>query len=110
MTTYGAARCTVFVALDSLSARPVADSIGWGTPVITSDFASMRELGEPGGALLVNPRDDHQIAEALRSLVTDDALRQGLARQARERVTGTFGDYADRAFAYLVEGTDSQPL
>ena len=107
---YDAARCSVFVSLHEPYAWPVADSIVSGTPVITSHFASMRELGEPGGAVLVDPRDDGQIADALRRLLTDDAWHDDLARQAHDRAIGSFEDYANAAFSYLVEGAQPPSL
>ena len=67
---YRLAHCTVFPSLNEGFGLPVAESLAVGTPVITSDFGSMREIvaprGTPWGGLLVNPRDDDSVAEALR--------------------------------------------
>jgi glycosyltransferase involved in cell wall biosynthesis len=101
---YAIARCTLFPSLNEGFGLPVAESIASGTPVITSNFGSMREIAEPGGALLVDCRDDHEIAHALRRLLTDDALHATLSRQAHQRPRRTWDDYADETWSYLVQG------
>jgi glycosyltransferase involved in cell wall biosynthesis len=106
---YAIARCTLFPSLNEGFGLPVAESIASGTPVITSDFGSMREIAEPGGALLVDCHDDHQIAHALRRLLTDDALHATLADQARRRPRRTWDDYADETWSYLVNGGGTGP-
>jgi glycosyltransferase involved in cell wall biosynthesis len=100
---YAIARCTLFPSLNEGFGLPVAESIASGTPVITSNFGSMREIAEPGGALLVDCHDDHQIAHALRRLLTDDALHATLAHQARQRPRRTWDDYAAETWTYLVD-------
>jgi glycosyltransferase involved in cell wall biosynthesis len=101
---YRLARCTVFTSLNEGFGLPVAESLASGTPVITSNFGSMREIAEPGGALLVDPRDDHDIAQALKRLLTDDHLHSELTRQANARPRRTWDQYAAEAWDYLVLG------
>src|SRR5205085_1195336 len=75
---YRVARFTVFPSINEGFGLPVAESLACGTPVITSNFGSTREIAEGGdaggGALLVDPRDDDSLTGAMRSLLTDDAL------------------------------------
>ena len=52
---YRAARFTVFPSLAEGFGLPVAESLASGTPVVTSNFGSMAEIGQAGGALLVDP-------------------------------------------------------
>jgi len=101
---YRIARCTVFTSLNEGFGLPVAESLASGTPVITSNFGSMREIAEPGGALLVDPRDDHDISRALKRLLTDDDLHAALTRQAFARPQRTWDQYAAEAWDYLVCG------
>ena len=100
----------MYLTLNEGFALPVAESIASGTPVITSDFGSMSELAAAGGAVVVNPRDDHQIANVLERVLTDDDLHATLSRQARERPHRTWDDYADEAWGYLVERLVPTPL
>jgi glycosyltransferase involved in cell wall biosynthesis len=101
---YQVARLTVFPSLNEGFGLPVAESLSSGTPVVTSDFGSMRQIGEPGGALLVDPRDDAQIAAAMRLLLTDDTVHAILSAQARARPVRGWDEYAALTWAYLVEG------
>ena len=101
---YRLAYCTVFTSLHEGFGLPVAESLACGTPVITSDFGSMREIAEGGGAVMVDPRDDRQLVEALRSLLSDKNLRERLARQAQARPTRSWEEYARQTWDYLVRG------
>ncbi len=98
---YRLARFTVFPSLNEGFGLPVVESIACGTPVITSDFGSMREITVDGGALLVDPRDDHALAAAMRTLLIDDAELERLAKQARARPTRTWDSYADDVWRIL---------
>ncbi len=101
---YRIARCTLFPSLNEGFGLPVAESIASGTPVITSNFGSMREIAKPGGALLVDPRDDHDIAQALQRLLTDDRLHATLVKQANDRPQRSWEHYAQETWEYLVQG------
>ncbi|HLZ37993.1 MAG TPA: glycosyltransferase [Mycobacteriales bacterium] len=106
---YRLARCTVFPSLNEGFGLPVAESLASGTPVITSAFGSMLELaagghGAGGGALLVDPRDDHDLARALRRLLTDDELHGRLSQEAQALPVRTWDQYAHEAWQYLVDG------
>lgn len=103
---YALARCTVFPSFNEGFGLPVVESIACGTPVITSDFGSLAEITVDGGALLVDPRDDHAIAGALRTLLTDDAERERLADQARRRPERTWDTYADEVWGILGPPSD----
>ena len=100
---YRTARFTVFPSLNEGFGLPVAESLACGTPVITSDFGSMKEIADAGGgALLVNPRNDHSIANGMRTLLTDHQLyAQGLAAQAAARPLVTWDNYAAETWDQL---------
>jgi len=105
---YRLARFSVFPSLNEGYGLPVAESLACGTPVITSDFGSMREIAEAGGALLVDPRDDHAIAAAMERLLLDDAVHATLRRQAQDRPVGTWDDYADAVWRFLAGDAGSE--
>jgi glycosyltransferase involved in cell wall biosynthesis len=65
---------------------PILEAMACGTPVITSNAASMPEVAGDA-AMLVDPMDVQAIATALTAVIQDDRLRQqlrdrGLARAA----------------------------
>lgn len=96
---YRLARFSVFCSINEGFGLPVVESLASGTPVVTSDFGSMRELGEGFGALLVDPKDTAGIAEGMRSLLADDALLAGLEEQSRGLPERTWDDYAREIWA-----------
>ena len=65
----------------------LAEAMAAGLPIVASNvtgFAYVVTHGEE--ALLVRPRDERALGEALRSLILDPSLRQRLAERGRERV------------------------
>jgi glycosyltransferase involved in cell wall biosynthesis len=100
--TYQAARCVAFVSVHEGFGLPVAEALSHEVPVITSNFGSLRELAEGNGGLLVDPEDVFQVADAIRSLLTDDALHARLVSQAKERPARTWSEYARELWEVLV--------
>lgn len=99
---YRLARFTVFPSLNEGFGLPVAESLAAGTPVVTSQHGSMREIGARGGALLVDPRDEHEIAAAMGRLLSDDTLLASLTQLARARSRRSWEDYAREVWDFLV--------
>lgn len=98
---YHAARVLVFPSLHEGFGLPVAEALACGTPVVTSNIGSMAELGQGGGALLIDPHDDAALASALRAVLGDDALHARLALAASARPVRTWDDYARECWAAL---------
>jgi glycosyltransferase involved in cell wall biosynthesis len=105
---YRIAYFTVFPSLNEGFGLPVAESLASGTPAITSGFGSMAEIAADGGTLLVDPRDDDDVADAMRRLLTDPELRAELASAARSRPHRTWDDYAAEVWLRLVPQSDEQ--
>jgi len=99
---YRTAHVVLFPSLNEGFGLPVAEALASGTPVITSGYGSMAEIAEHGGALLVDPRDDHDLAGALRRILTEPALHAELAAQAGARPKRSWDTYADELWHYLV--------
>jgi len=101
---YRTARFTVFPSLNEGFGLPVAESLACGTPVITSNFGSMKEIADAGGgALLVNPRDDHSLTNGIRTLLTNNELHARLSAEARSRPVRTWDTYAAETWQLLTE-------
>jgi glycosyltransferase involved in cell wall biosynthesis len=100
--TYRRARFTVFPSLHEGFGLPVAESLAFGTPVVTSDYGSTREIGERGGCLLVDPRNDAQLHDAMRRLLVDDELHDALSAEARAIEVRSWDDYAEDLWTALV--------
>lgn len=100
---YSVARCVVFPSLNEGYGLPVAEAIASGTPVITSAFGSMKEIGDAGGALLVDPRDDFALAQAVISLVDDDGTHARLTAAALLVPARSWEQYASEVWDYFME-------
>ena len=100
---YRAARFSIFVSLHEGYGLPVGESLAAGTPVVTTNFGSTAEIAAGGGCLLVDPRDDFAIAEAMASLLTDEELLQTLRTEARARPNRTWDDYATELWEAVAE-------
>jgi glycosyltransferase involved in cell wall biosynthesis len=98
---YRIARCMVFPSLNEGFGLPVAEALACGTPVVTSGYGSMAEIAAGGGAILVDPRDDRDIASGMRAVLTDDDVHQRLAAEARARPPRTWEQYASEVWSAL---------
>jgi glycosyltransferase involved in cell wall biosynthesis len=97
------ARFSVFPSLNEGYGLPVAESLAVGTPVVTSRFGSMAEIAAQGGTLLVDPRSDDDIMDAMRRMLVDDDLVERLGAEALARPHGSWTDYADELWKFLVD-------
>lgn len=99
---YRTARLLVFPSLHEGYGLPVAEALAVGTPVVTSDLGSLRDLAAAGGVLLVDPQDESAIAGAVGRLLTDDALHARLSAEGLARAGRGWQDYADELWDVLV--------
>ena len=63
---------------------PVAQAMAAGVPVITSNVSALPEIAGDA-AVLVDPRSETELRDALRRLLEDPVLRAELARRGRRR-------------------------
>ena len=103
---YRDARVVAFPSLQEGYGLPVAEALATGTPVVTTRYGSTAEIAEQGGCLLVDPRSDDEIADALELLIVDDAAHATLVGQALARTNITWPDYASALWSQLV-GADA---
>ncbi|TFD55486.1 glycosyltransferase family 1 protein [Cryobacterium sp. Hh7] len=103
IASYREARFSLFPSLHEGYGLPVAESIALATPVLTSNYGSTAEIAVDGGCLAVDPRDDDAITDAMRIMLTDDAVLARLRAEIVERSTRNWDDYADELWDQLVE-------
>lgn len=99
----GNALFTVFPSLHEGYGLPVAESMAIGTPVITSNFGSMAEIGAAGGAVLIDSRDDGALVTAMRRLLTTPAEITRLRDEIAKRPHRGWDDYAAELWASIVQ-------
>lgn len=74
----------VFPSLYEGFGLPPLEAMACAVPVISSDRSSLPEvIGDAG--VLIDPEDRGQMAEAIRSVVSDHELARGLGRRGLER-------------------------
>lgn len=76
---------------------PVVEAFKLGCPVITSDIRGIREQ-VADAAILVDPTSHESIAEGIRRIAEDDALRARLVERGQRRLEG----YSAEQFGTLV--------
>lgn len=83
---YAAADAYVGPSLDDAFAQPPAEAMACGLPVITSRSNGGSEIITHGcnGLVLENPADSHLLANMIRDLMNDPALRNRLGAAAAE--------------------------
>jgi len=81
---YKNAICLMFPSLYEGFGFPILEAMSCGTPVITSNVSSMKEVAG-SAALLVNPYDTGAISDAMNRLLGDEPLRRGLIKKGFKR-------------------------
>lgn len=83
------ARAVVLPYIDGTQSGVAAMALGYGKPVVATRVGSIPELVRDGiNGLLVAPRDQDALNEALRKIVIDDELCASLGSGARTLQTG----------------------
>ncbi|MFM6311138.1 MAG: glycosyltransferase, partial [Dolichospermum sp.] len=82
---------------------PPLEAMALGCPVIASKVSGSEEqLGN--NALLVNPKEPQEIAQAIKSLWYDSTLRDNLIQQGKQKASQwTAKDYVQSLFSLLDE-------
>ncbi|MFZ5428185.1 MAG: glycosyltransferase family 4 protein [Thermodesulfobacteriota bacterium] len=86
---YSDAMCLVYPSMYEGFGLPVLEAMSCGCPVITSNAASLPEVGGDACIYLDNPSDPGEMARAMARVAGDPALRAGLRARGLERA-GTF--------------------
>lgn len=101
--------CVLSSVAEGIS-NAVLEAMACGLPVVSTDCGGMREAVRDGvDGLIVPPRNPEALAEALTRLADDEALRQRMGANARERVLGHFTlDAQVQAFRQLYASAMSE--
>ena len=79
---YACAQASAYMSLFEGFGIPILESLCCDTPVVTSNVSSMPEAGGDA-ALYADPKNPSEIAQRLKSILDDPALRQQLVEKGR---------------------------
>jgi len=91
---YTTARASVFPTIAEGCGLPLLESLWLGVPCVCSDLPVLRENAGGGGCLPVALNDRGAWRDALRRILTDDALHARLRREATTRPLPTWAEAA----------------
>jgi glycosyltransferase involved in cell wall biosynthesis len=106
LESYAEARFSIFPSLHEGYGLPVAESLASGVPVVTSGYGSTAEIAVGGGCVLVDPRDEMTIVDAMRSLLVDSERIEALRLEIAARPSRSWDDYANELWDNLVAPLD----
>lgn len=92
---YASARASVFPTLAEGCGLPLLESLWQGVPCVCSDLPVLRENADCGGCLPVAVNDRAAWKDALRRVLTDEALHGRLAGEATSRALPTWAAAAE---------------
>ncbi|MEM8582398.1 MAG: glycosyltransferase, partial [Pseudomonadota bacterium] len=92
---YESASFTVYPSLTEGFGLPIMESLWIGRPCICHNSGVMAELAAGGGCLTVDMTSALALAQSMKKLAEDPALRAKLAQEAQARAISTWGDYAE---------------
>jgi hypothetical protein len=98
---YRQARFSVLVSLHEGFGLPVAESLSFGTPVLTSAHGSTAEIASSGGCLIVDSRDDDAVIAGMRYLLLNDELIAILTQEAESLPQRGWADYASEVWNHI---------
>ena len=87
---YCAAEIAVVPSLYEGFGFPAAEAMSCGLPVISTTAGALKEVVDAESGILVPPGDHTAIADAIKRLMSDDALRQRMGVAGRARVERLF--------------------
>jgi glycosyltransferase involved in cell wall biosynthesis len=100
---YSSATVFVFSSFYEGFGLPVLEAMACGVPVTTSSVSSLPEIVDDA-AILVNPYNLNEIAQAMRELLTDSSLREKLINKGLMQAKNFSWDRSVKGIINVMEG------
>ena len=95
---YKIASFTCFISYYEGFGFPIAESLWHGTPVLTANFGSMKEIGIHGGCLMVNTNNHHETYTAFESLILNPQKIIDLTNEINSDNFTTWKQYSENIY------------
>ena len=95
---YSEATFSCFVSVYEGFGFPIAESLWLGTPVLTANFGSMKEVARYGGCHLVDTADESALYDGLERMILDEQLILRLQEEIQAAPFETWSDYAAKVY------------
>jgi glycosyltransferase involved in cell wall biosynthesis len=107
---YRAASAFVYPSIFEGFGLPPLEAMACGTPVVTSNTSSLPEV-VGAAALMIDPYDERELANALLRIVNDESLRTGLRERGIERAQAfTWRAAAEKTLQLYREAAGAAPI
>ncbi len=100
---YKKASALVFPSIIEGSGNPILEAMDCGIPVITSNIFGPAELGSDGSALLVDPYNAEDLADAMKKIATDEKTREELIKKGYQQIKKFSWDEAVQQLLVLIK-------
>jgi glycosyltransferase involved in cell wall biosynthesis len=84
---------------------PIIEAQSAGVPVVTSNISSMPEVAG-NGAVLIDPKNIEEIAEAVQKLISDEGYKNDMIEKGRENVKRFSWDKCAKEIAEIILSTE----
>lgn len=105
---YNAASIMVYPVLEAGFGLPPLEAMACGTPVITSNTASLPEVVGDAG-IMVNPHDTEKLSQMILNVLTDDSLQKKLSEQGLNRARQFTWENTAKKILETFEKLSNQP-
>ena len=100
--------CTPYRSREQISSGALTFAVAAGKPVVSTEYHYAVDMLGDGAGITVPPEDPEAFAEALRTLLGDDARLAAAGEAARERGAGLHWDAVAQRFAAIVRACAAQ--
>jgi hypothetical protein len=99
---YSESTFTVYPSVMEGFGLPIVESLWHGRPCVCSNEGVMAEIAADGGCVTTDVSDERTLAETIYKVATDHDLLSKLSREAIERRTRSWDDYASDLMSMLI--------
>lgn len=98
---YADAHFTVYPSIAEGFGLPVAESMRFGRPCVSSNSGAIAEIARGGGCVMVDTKSAHSMADGMDRMIVDERLRKQLEQEAAGRQLRSWRQYSVELINWL---------